>query len=441
MMSDGRGRIMFAGRAFRHRNYRLFFAGMVVVTMGVWMQAVAQGWLLGTLVGWDRAAIYIGLLGIVGGLPMLFLTLFGGMIADIWPKRRTLMFTQIGLALPPLVLGFLTATGMVQVWHVFAVALVSGVITAVDMPTRQAFSIEMVGNEDLVNAVAINSAIFNGARVVGPAIGGVLIGITGTATCFIAGGIAYLALVVALLAMDERALRPAARLAVPGSVATVVSNVADGLRYVRRTPVVLLATLMMGFLGMFGMNMNVIVPVMAVQTLGAGSEGYGLLLAATGMGAFLSAIGVAAMARPRVRVLIAGGLVVGSGHLLLASTGSYGIAAVALFLVGVGWLASGATANTLVQTMVPGPLRGRVMSVYTTVFAGSMPIGSGLTGAVGGALGIVAAVVINGMAVLGATTVAGIAVLRGWVRLGEDGSSLSAAASTLPLAPDEAVIR
>ncbi len=415
MMVGGRVRFLATGRALRHRNFRFFFFGQLISVTGTWMQTLALGWLLGTLVGWNTAVVYIGLLGVVQFLPVMVLGLFGGIIADIWPKRMTVIGTQTAAGLLALTLGGLDYFHVVAVWHIFVLAFLLGIVNTVDMPTRQSFVFEMVGYDDVANAVALNSAVFNGARIVGPAIAGILIGILGTALCFILNGLSYGAVVIGLLAMRDSELRPADRLAMPTSLTAIRENLAEGLRYVWHTPIVLLAISVIGFVSTFGMNFNVVLPVMAARVLNVGSGGYGLLFASMGAGALVAALAVAMLQRPRVRVLIGGGMVLGAAELVLASTTSYPVAIAAVFVCGVGAIATAASANSLVQIAVPGPLRGRVMSVYTTVFAGSTPIGNGLTGGVGGLWGTPAALAMNGAVALGAEAVAAIAVLRGKV--------------------------
>ena len=418
MIVGGRVRFTAAGRALRHRNFRFFFLGQLISVTGTWMQTLAQAWLLGTLVGWDKAVVYMGLLGAVQFLPVLVLGLFGGIIADIWPKRKTVIGTQLAAGLLALTLGGLDFFHVVAVWHIFVLAFLLGLVNAVDMPTRQSFVVEMVGPEDIANAIALNSAVFNSARIIGPAIAGVLIGLLGTALCFILNGLSYGAVVIGLLAMRESELLPAARLAVPRSVEAVRDNLGEGLRYVRHTPVVLLAIGVIGFVSTFGMNFNVVLPVMAANVLKVGSNGYGLLYATMGAGALMSALAVATLQRPRLRVLIGGGIVLGAAELVLASTNLFPVALAAVFICGAGAIAATASANSLVQITVPGPLRGRVMSVYTTVFAGSTPIGNGLTGGVGGLWGTPASLVMNGAVALGAEAVAAVAVLRSGIRVG-----------------------
>ena len=428
MMLGGRVRFTAARRALKHRNFRLFFFGQLISVTGTWMQTLALGWLLGTLVGWDKAVVYIGLLGAVQFMPVLVLGLFGGIIADIWPKRMTVIGTQTAAGLLALALAALVYFDLVEVWHVFVLAFLLGIVNAVDMPARQSFVVEMVGGDDIANAVALNSAVFNGARIIGPAIAGILIGVLGTALCFFLNGLSYGAVVISLLAMRDSELRPADRLAMPRSLSAMRENLGEGLRYVWHTPIVLLAISVIGFVSTFGMNFNVVLPVMAANVLKVGSSGYGLLFTAMGAGAMISALAVATLQRPRVRVLLGGGVVLGIAELVLASTTNYPVALAAVFFAGVGAIATAASANSLIQITVPGPLRGRVMSVYTTVFAGSTPIGNGLTGGVGGLWGTPAALLMNGAVTLGAQAIAIIAVLRGHV----PSAGVNAGAETTP---------
>ena len=415
MILGGRVRFTATGRALKHRNFRLFFFGQLVSVTGTWMQSLALGWLIVTLVGSSQAVVYLGLLGAVQFLPVLVLGLFGGIVADVWPKRMTVVSTQTAAGLLALVLAVLVYSGVVQVWHVFALAFLLGLVNSVDMPARQSFVIEMVGADDIANAVALNSAVFNGARIVGPAIGGVLIGLLGTAFCFFFNGLSYAAVIVGLLAMRDSDLRPSDRLAMPRSLTAIRENLGEGLQYVWQTPVVLLAISVIGFVSTFGMNFNVVLPVMAAGVLNVGPSGFGVLYASMGAGALVAALAVATLQRPRLRVLIGGGMILGAAELVLAGTSSYPVALTAVFFCGAGAIATAATANSLIQITVPGPLRGRVMSVYTTVFAGSTPIGNGLTGGFGGLWGTPVALLMNGAVTFAAEAVAGIAVLRGFV--------------------------
>ncbi|MBA3877192.1 MAG: MFS transporter [Anaerolinea sp.] len=384
-------------RALRHRNYRLFFAGQLVSLVGTWMQSVAQGWLVLQLTG---DPFWLGVVAAAQFGPVLLLGLFGGLIADGLPKRRTLVVTQTIAMILALALFGLTVTGAVQVGHIVILALLLGCVNAIDMPTRQAFAVEMVGREDIGNAVALNSAIFNGARVLGPAIAGLTIGATDISVAFLVNGISFLAVIVAYLAMDERALASPPRLARPTTVGGVVADLAEGLHYVRTTPIVLLSVLVIGLVATFGMNFSVIIPALARDVLRVGATGYGFLMAATGVGSFTVAIAIAFGRRSRPALIGLGGAALGVAELLLAASGSYGISLIAMFIVGLGGIGMAATGNTTIQLHVPDHLRGRVMSVYTTVFAGSTPIGGLVVGALASAYGVPAAIAVGGAASL-----------------------------------------
>lgn len=384
-------------RALRHRNYRLFFAGQLVSLIGTWMQSVALGWLVLQLTG---SPFWLGVVAAAQFGPVLLLGLFGGLIADGLPKRRTLIATQSLSMILAFALFGLTVTQLVHVNHIVALALLLGVVNAIDMPTRQAFAVEMVGRDDIGNAVALNSAVFNGARVVGPAIAGLTIGATDISVAFLVNGISFLAVIGAYLAMDDRLLASPPRLARPTTVHGVVENLGEGLRYVRTTPLVLLPILVIGLVSTFGMNFSVVIPALARDVLDVGASGYGFLMAATGVGSFTVAMAIAFGRRSRPELIGLGGAALGIAELVVASTGSYGLSLVAMFVVGLGGIGMAATGNTTIQLSVPDHLRGRVMSVYTTVFAGSTPIGGLITGVLAAAWGVPAAIAFGGAASL-----------------------------------------
>jgi MFS family permease len=386
--------------ALRHRNYRLFFAGQGLSLVGTWMTAVAQSWLVLQLTG---NPFDLGLIGVFQFTPVLILGLFGGLIADALPKRSTMYATQIVAMVVSVLLFALAATHTVQLWHVYLLAVVMGIRNAVDMPTRQAFAVEMVGREDLGNAVALNSAMFNGARILGPAIAGLAIGAFGVAPAFLIDAISFLAVLLALFAMDADALRTPPQLARPASVGAVAANLAEGLTYVRRTGVVFLAVVVIGVVATFGMNFSVVMPPLAATTLGVGATGYGFLMAASGAGSLAAALLIAFRGTRPSRMLL-GALVLGLADIAIGASASYPADLVLMFLAGAGAIAMMATANTTMQLAVPDALRGRVMSVYTTVFAGASPIGGLTTGAIASSFSAQAALVVGG----GISLVAGL---------------------------------
>jgi MFS family permease len=382
-------------RAFAHRNYQLFFAGQATSLVGTWMQTVAQAWLILQL---TKDPIWLGLLSALQFLPVMILGLFGGLIADALPKRRTLIATQVIQMLLAFALFGLSATGVVQVWHILLLATLLGVTNAVDMPTRQSFVVEMVGREDIANAVALNSAMFNGARIVGPAIAGLTIGIFSLSIAFLINGLSFLAVIVAYAAMRDDDLHSPARYSRPSTVGEVRRTLGEGLRYVRRTEIVLMTTVLVGVVATFGMNFGVMVPALAYDVLHTDATGYGFLMAASGVGAMTAALLIAFSGRQRPVIVPAGGILLGLGLVIGASIHVFAWAIPAMAIVGFGAIGMAATANTTIQLAVPDELRGRVISVYTTVFVGSTPVGGLIIGWLASRYGVDASLYVGGVA-------------------------------------------
>jgi MFS family permease len=399
-------------RAFRHRNYRLFFWGQGISLIGTWMQSVAQSWLVLLLTG---DPFILGVVAAFQFLPVLVLGLFGGIIADHLPKRRTLMVTQTFAMLVSFVMFLLTVTNTVQVWHVLAIALLIGLRNAVDMPTRQAFVVEMVGREDIPNAVALNSATFNGARIIGPAVAGLVIGAVGVPLAFLIDALSFLAVLVGLWLMDERDLKLPPAIPRPHSVSEVMANLREGLVYVRDTRIVLLAVAVVGLVSTFGMNFTVLIPPLARDVLHSDAAGYGFLMAAAGVGSLTASLGIAFGGRARVGVIVLGAFLLGVAEVVTGVSQVFVLSLVAMAIVGVGTILMAATANTVIQLRVPDALRGRVMSIYLAVFAGSTPIGGILMGAIGANAGVTVALVLGGVISALVGVVAWVAVLRGAV--------------------------
>ena len=398
------------GRAFRHRNYRLFFGGQLVSLVGTWMQQVAQAWLVLDL---TNDPLILGLATALAFLPVLILGLFGGLIADALPKRPTLITTQaIQMTLAFILFG-LSVTDTVQVWHILVLATILGITNAVDMPTRQAFTVEMVGREDVPNAIALNSAIFNGARIVGPAIAGLTIGLFGgnVSPAFLINGLSFFAVILAYLAMRQDELHHVGSYTRPRSIREVGSTLADGLRYVRHNDMILLATVSVGVVSLFGMNFGVIIPALARVVLESDATGYGFLMTATGIGSLVAALGIAFSGRSRPAIIPLGAIVLGIALLATSLVHGFVVAMITMTFVGFGAIAMAATANTTVQLAVPDELRGRVISVYTTVFVGSTPLGGLLMGWIASSVSVDAAIAVGGVGSL----VAGLGVLV-WLR-------------------------
>jgi MFS family permease len=380
--------------AFRHRNYRLFWYGQLVSLVGTWVQTVAEAWLVLTL---TNDPLALGLVSVARFVPVLVLGLFGGVIADNLPKRKTLIGTQFAQMILAFCLTTIVVTGVVQVWMVMALAFLLGCANAIDMPTRQSFVVEMVGKDDIANAVAFNSAMFNAARVVGPAIAGLAIGVFGLGLCFFLNGLSFVAVIGGLLIMRDEELHLAPPTSRPKTVGAVFSNLADGLAYVGRTPAILLAILTIGLSSTFALNFSVSVPPMVQAVLHSDAAGYGFLMASCGVGSLIAALTIALSGRASVRMLLAGTTLMSVAFTLFGVSSSYLVSLVCMFFVGVGMIVMAASANTVIQLAVPDQLRGRVMAVYTTVFAGSTPFGGLATGAVASTYGIAVAVILGGL--------------------------------------------
>ena len=306
--------------AFSHRNYRLFFAGQLISLIGTWMQQVAQAWLVLQLTG---DPLWLGIVAAAQFIPVMVFGLFGGVIADALPKRQTLIATQAAMMLLAVTLAVLTATGLVTVPMIVVLAFLLGCANAVDMPVRQAFAVEMVGREDIPNAVALNSAMFNGARIIGPAVAGLTIGLVGVAAAFAINALSFLAVIIGLLAMRDSELRPAPRIDRPHSARAVGAYLREGFDYVRGTPLVLLAVVVVGLVSTFGMNFGVVIPTLTQVQLQGDAAGYGFLMAASGVGSLLAALWLAFGRSPKPSRMAGGAIVLGVGEVLLGASRSY----------------------------------------------------------------------------------------------------------------------
>ena len=363
--------------ALRHRNFRLFWFGQMISLIGTWMQSIGQAWLVLTL---THSAWLLGVVGALQFLPVLILALFGGVLADRLPKRTMLLFTQSFALLQAAVLWVLVATGQVQIWHVMVLASLLGLTNSLDMPTRQAFVVEMVGREELPNAIALNSSLFNMARVLGPGLGGLIIAWLGVAPLFLLNAISFIAVIVGLALIDTTKLYRQNTLSGAKQNATKQStwqSLREGLAYIARTPSALMVIVVIGAISLFGINFNVILPLFATEVLNAGPQGFGFLSSAFGLGSLASALWLAwGNNRPRIRPMLVGALVFCVFEIFFAISHLYLLSLLLIASVGFAQIAFSATANTTLQTVAPDHLRGRVMSVYLMVFAGSVPFGN-----------------------------------------------------------------
>ncbi|MFG2635959.1 MFS transporter [Streptomyces sp. NPDC048362] len=357
--------------SLRIRNYRLFFLGQVVSNTGTWMQRIAQDWLVLGLTGSSAA---VGITTALQFLPMLLFGLYGGVLVDRLPKRPTLLVTQASMALTGLALAFLTLSGHVQVWHVYLAAFAVGLATVIDNPARQSFVSEMVGPEQLQNAVSLNSANFQSARLVGPAVAGLMITGVGTGWAFLANGLSFAAPIAGLLLMRARELR-AVRRAPRGK-----GQLREGLNYVAKRPELIWPIVLVGFIGTFGFNFPVWLSAYADDVWHAGAGGYSLLNTLMAVGSLVGALLAARRGTARLRILIAAALAFGLLETAAAVAPSYWLFALLMVPIGIFGLTVNVTANTAVQMATDPAMRGRVMALFMMVFMGGTPLGAPVVG-------------------------------------------------------------
>ena len=368
-------------RALQHRNYRLFFGGQTISLVGTWVTRVATSWLVYRLTG---SELQLGIVGFCGTIPTLFLTPFAGVIVDRMDRRRILVVTQVLSLLQSTALAALTFTGLITVPHILVLQLVQGLINSFDTPARQAFVVEMVTDRrDLPNAIALNSTMVNGSRIVGPSIGGMLIAWVGEGWCFALDAISYVGVIASLLAMRLEA--PAAA----REPARVLDELRVGWQYVAGSLPIRTALLLLAIVSTAGSPYTVLMPAIAAGPLHGGPNTLGLLMTATGVGALAGGIYLAQ--RDTVvglgRVVLVGTMMFGLGLVAFSYAHQLWLAAVLLAIVGFGFIAQMASTNTVLQTLVDEHVRGRVMAFYTMAFFGTVPIGSLIAGMVANALG------------------------------------------------------
>ena len=352
-------------------NYRRYFAGQIVSLSGNWMQMVAEIWLVLSLTG---SGVAVGMTTALQFLPILLFGAWGGLLADRFSKRRLLIVTQALMALPALVLFAVTASGAVEVWMVFALVTVRGTINAVDNPTRQSFAIEMVGPERVVNAVSLNSVLIHSARLFGPALAGILIATVGVAPCFAINALSFAGMILALWLMEP------AQLKAPPPAPRERGAIRAALRYVRRTPELAVPLALMALVGTFGLNFQVILPLLAQFSFAGGASAYATLVAAMGAGSVLGALATGAHGRTDARLIAGAALAFGSLALLAAAMPSLVLEVPVVALLGASAVTFAAAINSSLQLSVEPEMRGRVMALYSVVFLGSTPIGAPLAG-------------------------------------------------------------
>ena len=385
-------------RALRHRNFQLFFSGQLISLIGTWMQNIAQDWLVYRLTG---SSLLLGTVAFVSQIPIFLLAPVAGIVADRWNRHRIVIATQTASLVLALTLATLTLTGRIRIWEIMVLASLLGVVNAFDIPARQAFLIDMVGREDLLNAIALNSSMFNSARIIGPAIAGILVASVGEGWCFFANGISYFAVIAGLLLMR---LTRHAELQKKGSP---LENLIEGFRFARHTAPVRALLLLIGLVSFAAMPYTVLMPIFAGRILHGGARQLGLLMMMTGVGALLGALTLASKTG-----------VSGLGRWVWMAASGFGTSLVfftlsrhlwlsmALLLpTGFGMMVQMGATNTLLQVMVPDRLRGRVMSLYSMMFIGMGPIGAFVGGVVAARIGAPWTVAIGGVTCLAGGTI------------------------------------
>lgn len=398
-------------RALRHRNFRLFFGGQLISLIGTWMQQVAQSWLIYRL---TNSALLLGLVGFAGQIPIFLIAPIGGHVADRVDRRRIIIVTQTAAMILAFTLAALTLSGRIHEWHIVVLAACLGIVNAFDMPARQAFIVQMVERDDLMNAIALNSSMFNGARVVGPAVAGILVAAIGEGWCFFANGASYIAVLAGLLMMTTERF-------VPKQIAgSALQNIVEGFRFVAGNAPIRALLLLIAVVSFTGMPYAVLMPVFADRILHAGARGLGILMGASGIGALLGSIMLAL--RSTVR---------GLGRWVAVSCAAFGAMLIAfsvsrslwlsvaiLVPLGMSMMVQMSSSNTLIQSMVPDELRGRVMAAYTMMFMGMGPLGALGAGTVADRVGAPVAVIVGGIITIVAAAIFSIRLpaLRGPAR-------------------------
>jgi len=375
--------------ALTYRNFRLFWFGQVISLTGTWMHSAAQGWLVLKL---TDSPFYLGLVGMAGSIPILLFTLAGGVAADRFNKRNIILSMQGILMLLAFTLAFLVTTGVITVWHVLAIAFLIGTAHAFDIPARQSFFIELVGKKNLLNAIALNSAAFHGARMIGPAIAGVVIGHFGITVCFYINGLSFIAAIIGLIRMrfdEDIPRRPVSK--------SISKEFMEGINYIFGEPRAYKLIALVGIISFFGFPYMTFLPVYAKDILKTGATGLGILMGFAGAGAFAGAITLAmseGISRKDILLSVAG-IIFSTALLIFSSSETVWLSHIMLFLVGWGAVTQIATSNSLLQIIVPDSLRGRVMSSFTTVFLGMASLGNLAVGSLAYYLGTSTALMIS----------------------------------------------
>jgi MFS family permease len=378
-------------RSLQHRNFQLFFSGQMISLIGTWMQNIAQSWLVYRMTG---SSLLLGVVGFAGQIPVFLLAPIGGMAADRWNRHRVVIATQISSMILAFILAMLTLTHVVRVWEIGVLAALLGAVNAFDIPARQSFLFDMVGREDLMNAIALNSSMFNGARVIGPAIAGLLVAWIGEGWCFFANAVSYIAVIGGLLLMKLGPHRKLVNRTPP------IDHIAEGFRFVHRTKPIAALMLLIGLVSLVAVPYTVLMPIFADRILHGGARGLGILMGSVGVGALLGALTLAMRrgVHGLGRWVGFSAMAFGISLVVFSFSRWFWISVILLIPTGYAVMLQMSSSNTLIQAMVPDELRGRAMSVYTMMFMGMAPMGSLFAGALADHIGAPWTVAIGGLA-------------------------------------------
>jgi len=399
--AEERSRLATTLRALKHRNFQLFFGGQLVSLIGTWMQMIGESWLVYRLTG---SSLLLGSVGFAAQFPVFLMAPIGGIVADRFDRHRIIIATQASAMILAFIYAGLTLSGYIRVWQIFVLAALLGIVNAFDIPARQAFIVDMVGREDLMNAIALNSSMFNGARIVGPAIAGILVASVGEGWCFFANAVSYIAVITGLLLMHIKVARRDFGKTSP------LENILEGFRFVRGAGPIRALLLLLGLVSLVGMPYAVLMPIFADRVLHGGARGLGILMGASGVGALGGALTLATRTGLKgiSRWITFAAIGFGASLILFALSRNFWLSALLLVPVGFAMMLQMAASNTLIQAMVPDRLRGRVMSVYSMMFMGMAPFGAFFAGAMAQRLGAPNTVIIGAVACIAGSIVFGL---------------------------------
>lgn len=372
------------------KNFRIYWLGMFVSLIGTWIQTIAQSWLVFQI---TNSVFLLGLVGFLGSIPIFLLALFGGVVADRMNKRNILLFTQNAFMILAFILAVLTQFKLIQPWQIMLIAVLNGIVMAFDAPSRQAVVTELVGKEKLLNAIALNSAAFNSARIIGPALAGILVATIGMSGCFYINGVSFLAVIIALLLIKiNNGLKKEKK-------ALVLKDLTDGLRFIKNNRTILVLVSMVGVTSLFGTSYVILMPLFANDILKVGAKGLGMLMSSAGIGALIAALFLARLGdfQYKGKLILLSSIAFSLFLILFSLSKIYLLSLISLMFIGFASVYAISLINTLLQTSVPDAFRGRVMSAFMFTFFGVLPFGNLIAGSLASTLGVSSAVLIGGI--------------------------------------------